>query len=104
MYVGALSPEVTVVTHLNMYYQIASWASLPGMAFLGHSKVYTIIDTLWNVDRLFCVTVRCATTSACHAWISDDLSRSVTSTTNLLNDERSLANRLETLSTAATAC
>ena len=51
--VGSFTLEVAVIAHLNVDYQVAVGASLTCMAFFGHSQVNSIVDTLWNVNRLF---------------------------------------------------
>ena len=71
------------------------------MPFLRHSQVNSIVDSLRDVDGLFCISMSGAPPSASHAWIPNNLADSVTTATHLLDHEGTLSNGLETLTTTA---
>ena len=83
--VRTFSLEVAVIAHLNVDYQVAMWACLTCMAFLGHSKVDSIVDTLRNVNCLLGGAMSGSLATAGHTRVSDYFTHTVTVATDLLN-------------------
>ena len=100
--VSTLSLEVGMGPHLNVYYEITMWTTLTCVTLFSHTEVDSVINSLRDVDCLFSCRVCSSSTPASHARISDYLSNTIAISTNLLDHERTLSDRLETLATTTT--
>lgn len=89
--------------YLDVDDQITVRPPITAVAFLSHPQIYSIIDSLWYVDRLFGVCMHRSFASASHARAANNGSHAITVSANLLNHEWTLPNSLEALTTAPSA-
>lgn len=103
MNIGPFPLEVRMRSYFYIQNQITCGASLPSMALLRNTQINTTINTLWNIYSFSNLTMIRSFASASHTRTPDDLTKTITVSTHLLDHEGTLSDCLESLATTATA-
>ena len=95
MYIATVSLEIWMWFHLDLYHQITRLTAKAGIAFSADTEVDAVVNTFWDIYGFLNALVTHALTTAGGAWILDYCAFAITLSTNLLNHEWSLPNRLK---------
>jgi len=101
--VCTVSLKVLVRLDFHLDHQITSCTTHPCVSFLRYSKIYTVINTFWNVYRLSDGLVNQPFSTAAIAWVTNHATDTITISANLLDHEWALANGLETCTCTSAA-
>lgn len=100
--VWAFAFEVGMWFDFYVYYQVTSWCTDSSMTLFRYSQIDPVINSLWNAYIFLDLTVVSASSSTCYTRAFNDLAYTIAVSADLLNHERTLTNRLESLSSTPT--